>query len=146
MALCRLEAMDGEAGEGVRLVRILIIEDDPKTVAFLVRGLTESGYITEVARDGEVGLFLALEKSFDLIVCDIMLPAMDGWKVVSGIREANLAVHNHLPDGARRRAGPGSKGSISEPTTTWSSRSRSPSSWPGFARCSVVVPLRCEQV
>jgi two-component system copper resistance phosphate regulon response regulator CusR len=73
-------------------VRILIIEDEPKTAAFLARGLGESGYLPEVAHDGEEGLFLAREKSFDLIVCDVMLPGLDGWSVVKSLREDGLAV------------------------------------------------------
>ena len=73
-------------------VRILIIEDEPKTAAFLLKGLTESGYLPEVAVDGEEGLFRALESRFEVIVCDVMLPRLDGWAVVERIREKGLTV------------------------------------------------------
>jgi two-component system copper resistance phosphate regulon response regulator CusR len=73
-------------------VRILIVEDEPKTAAFLEKGLAESGYLPEVAKDGEEGVFMALEKSFDLVVCDVMMPGLDGWGVVRAIREHGLTV------------------------------------------------------
>jgi two-component system copper resistance phosphate regulon response regulator CusR len=67
-------------------MRILLIEDEKKTAAFIAKGLTEAGYTVEVARDGEAGLQLALEKRFDVLLIDVMLPKKDGWTVVDELR------------------------------------------------------------
>jgi len=67
-------------------MRILLIEDEKKTAAFITKGLTEAGYTMEVARDGETGLQLALEKRFDVLLVDVMLPKKDGWTVVDELR------------------------------------------------------------
>jgi two-component system copper resistance phosphate regulon response regulator CusR len=69
-------------------MRILVVEDEIKTAKFLRKGLTEAGYVIDVANDGLEGLHLASEGEFDLIVLDVMLPGMDGWQVLSRIREA----------------------------------------------------------
>jgi two-component system copper resistance phosphate regulon response regulator CusR len=69
-------------------MRILIIEDEPKTSRFLKKGLSEAGYVVDVAGDGVQGLHLALEVDFDLIVLDVMLPGLDGWQVLARMREA----------------------------------------------------------
>jgi two-component system copper resistance phosphate regulon response regulator CusR len=73
-------------------VRILLIEDESKTAAYLTKGLREAGFVVEVAADGETGLDLATVSDFDLIVCDVMLPRLDGWSVVRGIRAAGKEV------------------------------------------------------
>jgi two-component system, OmpR family, copper resistance phosphate regulon response regulator CusR len=70
-------------------MRILIIEDEVKTFKFLRRGLSEAGYVVDVAADGPEGLHLALEVDFDLVILDVMLPALDGWQVLARLREAN---------------------------------------------------------
>lgn len=67
-------------------MRILIIEDDPKTAAFLRKGLSENGFKIKVAAEGEEGLYLALTREFDLILLDVMLPDMDGWQVMTKLR------------------------------------------------------------
>ncbi|MGI8438518.1 MAG: heavy metal response regulator transcription factor [Chthoniobacterales bacterium] len=67
-------------------MRILLIEDEKKTAAFLEKGLTESGYTLQVARDGEKGLELAQANGFDLLIVDVMLPKKDGWAVVKELR------------------------------------------------------------
>jgi two-component system copper resistance phosphate regulon response regulator CusR len=69
-------------------MKILIIEDEPKTAGFLRKGLSEAGYVVDVAGDGIQGLHLALEFDFDLIVLDVMLPGLDGWQVLVRMREA----------------------------------------------------------
>jgi two-component system, OmpR family, copper resistance phosphate regulon response regulator CusR len=69
-------------------MKILVIEDEIKTAKFLKKGLGEAGYVVDVARDGLQGLHLALEVDFELIVLDVMLPSMDGWKLLSRLREA----------------------------------------------------------
>jgi two-component system, OmpR family, copper resistance phosphate regulon response regulator CusR len=67
-------------------MRILLIEDEKKTAAFIAKGLSEAGYSVRCARDGESGLDLARSSSFDLMLVDVMLPKKDGWKVVEELR------------------------------------------------------------
>ena len=67
-------------------MRILLIEDEKKTAAFIRKGLEEEGYAVDVARDGEAGLQLALAAQFDLFLIDVMLPKKDGWTVVEELR------------------------------------------------------------
>ena len=67
-------------------MRLLLIEDEPKTIAYLKKGLTESGFVVDVADNGEEGLFLATEYQYDLIILDVMLPKMDGWSVMTHLR------------------------------------------------------------
>ena len=67
-------------------MRILLIEDEKKTAAFIRKGLEEEEYVVEVARDGEAGLQLALATPFDLFLIDVMLPKKDGWTVVEELR------------------------------------------------------------
>ncbi|ASW00949.1 MULTISPECIES: heavy metal response regulator transcription factor [Paraburkholderia] len=67
-------------------MRILVIEDELKTAAYLKKGLEESGYAVDVANDGPQGLILALEEEYDVIVLDVMLPGMDGWTIVKTLR------------------------------------------------------------
>jgi two-component system, OmpR family, copper resistance phosphate regulon response regulator CusR len=69
-------------------MKILIIEDELKTARFLRKGLSEAGYTADVAGDGLEGLHLALEVDFDLVILDVMLPALDGWQVLARLREA----------------------------------------------------------
>jgi len=67
-------------------MRLLIVEDEPKTGAYLHKGLIESGFIADLARTGPDGLHLALERDYELIVLDVMLPEMDGWTVLRQLR------------------------------------------------------------
>lgn len=66
--------------------RILVIEDEKKTAAFLAKGLREAGFHVDVAVDGESGLKQARATKFDLLIVDIMLPRKDGWDVVAELR------------------------------------------------------------
>ena len=66
---------------------ILVIEDDPKTGDYLKKGLRESGYAVDLARNGTDGLHMALEHSYDLVVLDVMLPGKDGWQVMRELRD-----------------------------------------------------------
>jgi two-component system, OmpR family, copper resistance phosphate regulon response regulator CusR len=68
-------------------MRILIVEDEPKTGDYLHKGLRESGFNADLARTGPDGLHMALEHDYDLVVLDVMLPAMDGWTVLGKLRE-----------------------------------------------------------
>jgi two-component system, OmpR family, copper resistance phosphate regulon response regulator CusR len=69
-------------------MKILVIEDEAKTARFLKKGLSEAGYVVDVAADGLEGLHLSVEVDFDLIVLDVVLPALDGWRVLKQLREA----------------------------------------------------------
>jgi two-component system, OmpR family, copper resistance phosphate regulon response regulator CusR len=63
-------------------MRILVIEDETKTGDYLQNGLTEAGYVVDVANNGIDGLHLAQELRYDLILLDVMMPEMDGWTVM----------------------------------------------------------------
>jgi two-component system copper resistance phosphate regulon response regulator CusR len=67
-------------------MRILVLEDEKKTAAFLGKGLREAGFEVDVAHDGESGLERARANKFDLLIVDIMLPQKDGWEVVSALK------------------------------------------------------------
>jgi two-component system copper resistance phosphate regulon response regulator CusR len=67
-------------------MRILVVEDEKKTAAFLAKGLREAGFSVDVAPDGETGLAQARAKKFDLLIVDIMLPRKDGWELVAELR------------------------------------------------------------
>ena len=68
-------------------MRILIIEDERKASEFLRKGLTESGFIADVAENGEDGLFNAMSLDYDLVVLDAMLARKDGWSVLAEMRQ-----------------------------------------------------------
>ncbi|MEN9559747.1 MAG: Transcriptional activator protein CzcR [Pseudomonadota bacterium] len=67
-------------------MRVLIVDDEIKTAAFLSKGLNEEGFSTTVANNGEEGLSLASQHDFDLVVLDVMMPGMDGWDVLKRLR------------------------------------------------------------
>ena len=67
-------------------MKVLVVEDDVETAAYVARGLKEQGHSVDVARDGRDGLFLALDQSFDVVVIDRMLPGMDGLSLVKSLR------------------------------------------------------------
>jgi len=62
-------------------MKILLIEDEPQVVEFLRKGLTEKGYETEVAFDGQMGEKLASKGDFDLIILDVILPNINGYEL-----------------------------------------------------------------
>ena len=67
--------------------QILIIEDDPEIIKLLEIHLTDLIYTTSKALDGELGLKMALEKDYDLILLDLTLPSMDGVEICKRLRE-----------------------------------------------------------
>jgi two-component system, OmpR family, copper resistance phosphate regulon response regulator CusR len=69
-------------------VKILIVEDEPKTGEYLRKGLGEAGFVVDLARDGPDGLHLARTGDYDLMVLDVMLPGMDGWALLRALRIA----------------------------------------------------------
>lgn len=85
-------------------MRILIVEDEPKAGDYLLKGLTESGFVADLARDGIDGLAHARGQAYDLIVLDVMLPGLDGWQVLRELRRDRdtpvlfLTARDTLPD------------------------------------------------
>ena len=69
-------------------MKILIVEDQVKTGDYLKQGLSEAGFIVDLARDGMDGLHLALGEAYDLVILDVMLPTLDGWQVLESMRRA----------------------------------------------------------
>ena len=72
-------------------MRILLIEDDLTTAAYVEKALRESGYVVDHVADGRDGLFHATESGYDVIVLDRMLPSLDGLSVVQALRAAAIA-------------------------------------------------------
>lgn len=71
-------------------MHLLIVEDEKKTAEYLRQGLSENGYVVDVAHDGEDGLHLALKGGYDLLILDINLPGRDGWSVLQELRRQGL--------------------------------------------------------
>jgi two-component system OmpR family response regulator len=67
-------------------MRLLIVEDDREAADYLKKALREAGHMAEVANDGDSGLAIALDETFDVLVVDRMLPKRDGLSVVSELR------------------------------------------------------------
>ncbi len=67
-------------------MRLLIVEDDREAADYLKKALREAGHMAEIANDGEAGLAIALDESFDVLVVDRMLPKRDGLSLVSELR------------------------------------------------------------
>lgn len=74
------------------MMKILLVEDEPKVVDFLRRGLEEQGYETEVAYDGMMGERLALKGNHDLMIIDVILPYINGFELCKRIREKGMDV------------------------------------------------------
>ena len=72
-------------------MKILIVEDEPKTGDYLRQGLREAGFTVDLVRDGLDGLHLGIEGDQDLIILDVMLPRMDGWGVLQALTQAGVA-------------------------------------------------------
>jgi CheY-like chemotaxis protein len=72
-------------------MRILIVEDELKVAEVLKRGLTEEGYETDQAFDGQIGLRMALGGGYDLILLDVNLPLMNGLELCKKLREQDEA-------------------------------------------------------
>jgi DNA-binding response OmpR family regulator len=73
-------------------MRILVVEDDPAISSFLVRGLTEEGFVVDLSADGEDGMFKAVDPAYDLIVLDLMLPKVNGLNILQEVRAHGLTV------------------------------------------------------
>ncbi len=69
-------------------MKILIVEDETKIADYLKQGLTEAGFVADLARTGLDGHHLALTETYDLIILDVMLPDVNGWRILQSLREA----------------------------------------------------------
>src|SRR5690242_7330973 len=67
-------------------MRILIVEDEPGIAGLIKEGLEEAGYIADVAPDGGLGLRMARQQNYNLILLDVMLPGRDGWSICEELR------------------------------------------------------------
>ena len=67
-------------------MRILIVEDEPRTGHYLQKGLNEAGFVTDWVEDGVTGLHQAETEHYDLVILDVMLPGKDGWTVLQNLR------------------------------------------------------------
>ena len=70
-------------------MKLLIVEDEKKTGEYLTKGLTEAGFVVDLADNGLNGYHLAMTGDYDLIILDIMLPDVNGWDIVRMLRSAN---------------------------------------------------------
>ena len=73
-------------------MKILLVEDEAKTGEYLKKGLSEAGYITDWVSDGQSGRHQALHGPYERIILDVMLPVINGWQVLSDIRQAGLTM------------------------------------------------------
>lgn len=71
------------------MMRLLVIEDEIKTGDYVSKGLTEAGFSVDLSRNGLDGHHLAMTEAYDLIILDVMLPDVDGWRIVKALRESN---------------------------------------------------------
>ena len=68
---------------------MLVVEDEPRMVELLARGLREEGYAVDAVRDGNEGLWMATEQDYDAVVLDVLLPGLDGFEVCRRMRAAD---------------------------------------------------------
>src|SRR5919108_258379 len=67
-------------------MRLLLVEDDRKIASFILKGLHQSGFAVDPAETGEDGLHLALTQPYDAMIIDLMLPGMDGLRLIAELR------------------------------------------------------------
>ncbi|HXP32224.1 MAG TPA: winged helix-turn-helix domain-containing protein [Stellaceae bacterium] len=71
-------------------MKVLVIEDDREAAAYVVKGLSESGYVVDHAAEGRDGLFMAVSGGYDALIVDRMLPGMDGLALIASLRAAEI--------------------------------------------------------
>jgi two-component system OmpR family response regulator len=71
-------------------MRVLVVEDEPRLAETVRRGLVAEGASVDVIHDGREGLWAARERQYEVIVLDIMLPGMSGYRIVEALREAKV--------------------------------------------------------
>ena len=75
-----------------KAMRILVVEDDRDAASWLVKGLKESGHVVDHAADGEQGLAMASDTTYDVLIIDRMLPKLDGLAMTRHLRDQNSKV------------------------------------------------------
>lgn len=73
-------------------MKLLVVEDEAKTGEYLKQGLTEAGYLVDLSANGLDGYHLAVTGDYDLVMLDVMLPDIDGWRIVARLREQKIQV------------------------------------------------------
>lgn len=68
-------------------MKILVVEDEEKTGDYLKQGLEEAGFVVDLARNGQDGLHFGQNGEYDLLIVDVMLPKLNGWQVLSSLRQ-----------------------------------------------------------
>ena len=71
-------------------MRVLVVEDDPTISGFVAKGLREAGYAVDEAPDGERGLSMAIQTSYDAAIVDVMLPRRDGLSLIEELRRRRV--------------------------------------------------------
>lgn len=71
-------------------MRILVIEDDAEAASYLVKALGEAGHVADQANDGESGLAIAQDETYDVLIVDRMLPKRDGLSVIAELRKKGI--------------------------------------------------------
>ncbi len=71
-------------------MKILIVEDESKTGEYLRQGLSEAGFVVDLAKNGTDGLHLAEQGDYDLAILDVMLPEMNGWEILRTVRQQGM--------------------------------------------------------
>jgi two-component system, OmpR family, response regulator len=71
-----------------RFMRILVVEDEPRLLRNLAKGLREEGYAVDTADAGDEGLFKAQSYDYDAVILDVMLPQIDGWQILEKLRKS----------------------------------------------------------
>ena len=84
------DCLNAVSSAKVASMKILVIEDDLEAAAYLVKAFREAGIVADHASDGESGLFMGLENSYDVMVVDRMLPRRDGLSVIGELRRKNV--------------------------------------------------------
>jgi len=88
-------------------MKVLVVEDDRKTAAYLRNGLGESGFAVDVARNGVDGWHLATTGDYDAIILDVMLPQQDGWSILTTLRSSgDQTPEMSAPAGAKNENAP----------------------------------------
>src|SRR5690625_4903275 len=73
-------------------MKLLVVEDESKTADYVRQGLMEAGFVVDLARTGLDGHHMAMTEAYDLIILDVMLPDIDGWRILQAVRAAGNQV------------------------------------------------------
>ncbi len=76
----------------ITTMKLLLVEDEYKVALFIQKGLSENGYHTDIANDGQLGLELALKNQYDAIILDVNLPIINGYELCKKLRNYNSLV------------------------------------------------------